>query len=151
MARPVWSGVVTLGLVTVPVALYTATEDHTVHFHQLQRGTSDRIRNRRVNERTGDEVDTSDIVKGFEGDEGEYVIVEPDELDEIAPGRSQTIDITDFVDLDAIEPVYFDRTYYIAPRGKEYTEVYELLRAALAEGDKVGIATFVMRNKQYLT
>ncbi|MFC9931949.1 Ku protein [Streptomyces sp. NPDC127190] len=151
MARAIWTGVITFGLVTVPVGLYTATEDHTVHFHQLQRGTSDRIRNKRVNERTGDEVETSDIVKGFELDEGQYVVVEPDELDEIAPGRSKTIDITDFVDLERIEPVYFDRTYYIAPRGKEYTGVYELLRAALAEADKVGIATFVMRNKQYLT
>ncbi|MEU1010767.1 Ku protein [Streptomyces sp. NPDC005890] len=151
MARAIWTGVITFGLVTVPVGLYTATEDHTVHFHQLQRGTSDRIRNKRVNERTGDEVDTSDIVKGYELDEGQYVVVEPDELDEIAPGRSQSIDITDFVDLEGIEPVYFDRTYYIAPRGKEYTKVYELLRAALAESNKVGIATFVMRNKQYLT
>ncbi|MER6472686.1 Ku protein [Streptomyces collinus] len=151
MARAIWSGVITFGLVTVPVGLYTATEDHTVHFHQLQRGTSDRIRNRRVNERTGDEVGSGDIVKGFPVGEGEYVVVEPDELDEIAPGRSQTIDISDFVELEAIEPVYFDRTYYVAPRGKEYTKVYELLRAALAEGDKAGIATFVMRNKQYLT
>ncbi|MET7429841.1 MULTISPECIES: Ku protein [Streptomyces] len=151
MARAIWTGVITFGLVTVPVGLYTATGDHTVHFHQLQRGTSDRVRNKRVNERTGDEVDTSDIVKGYELDEGQYVVVEPDELDEIAPGRSQTIDITDFVDLDRIEPVYFDRTYYIAPRGKEYTQVYELLRAALAESNRAGIATFVMRNKQYLT
>ncbi|MFD6172415.1 non-homologous end joining protein Ku [Streptomyces coeruleorubidus] len=151
MARAIWTGVITFGLVSVPVGLFTATGDHTVHFHQLQRGTSDRIRNRRVNERTGDEVASEDIVKGFELSEGEYVVVEPDELDEIAPGRSQTIDITDFVDLDQIEPVYFDRTYYIAPRGKEYTKVYELLRAALAEANKVGIATFVMRGKQYLT
>ncbi|MGW2458068.1 non-homologous end joining protein Ku [Streptomyces sp. NPDC004457] len=151
MARAIWSGVITFGLVTVPVGLYTATEDHTVHFHQLQRGTSDRIRNKRVNERTGDEVGPGDIVKGYELDEGRYVVVEPGELDEIAPGRSQTIDITDFVDLDRIEPVYFDRTYYVAPRGKEYAKVYELLRAALAETDKAGIATFVMRNKQYLT
>ncbi|MEW2512914.1 Ku protein [Streptomyces sp. NPDC046870] len=151
MARAIWSGVITFGLVTVPVGLYTATEDHTVHFHQLQRGTSDRVRNKRVNERTGDEVGTGDIVKGYELEEGQYVVVEPDELDEIAPGRSQTIDITDFVDLDRIEPVYFDRTYYIAPRGKEYAEVYELLRAALAETNKAGIATFVMRDKQYLT
>ncbi|MFJ5157228.1 Ku protein [Streptomyces sp. NPDC088353] len=151
MARAIWTGVITFGLVTVPVGLYTATEDHTVHFHQLQRGTSDRIRNRRVNERTGDEVDTGDIVKGYEVDEGEYVVVEPDELDEIAPGRSRTIDISDFIDLDDIEPVYFDRTYYIAPSGKEYAGVYELLRAALAEANKAGIATFVMRSKQYLT
>ncbi|MDT0485252.1 non-homologous end joining protein Ku [Streptomyces doebereineriae] len=151
MARAIWTGVITFGLVSVPVGLFTATEDHTVHFHQLQRGTSDRIRNRRVNERTGDEVDSDDIIKGFEVGEGEYVIVEPDELDEIAPGRSQTIDISDFVDLDAIEPVYFDRTYYLAPRGKEYLKVYDLLRAALADANKVGIASFVMRGKQYLT
>jgi DNA end-binding protein Ku len=151
MARAIWTGVITFGLVSVPVALFTATEDHTVHFHQLQRGTSDRIRNRRVNERTGKEVDAGDIVKGYEVGDGEYVVVEPDELDEIAPGRSRTLEITDFVDLDRIEPVYFDRTYYLAPRGKEYLKVYELLRGALAETGKAGVATFVMRNRQYLT
>ncbi|MFA3878125.1 Ku protein [Streptomyces sp. MMCC 100] len=151
MARAIWTGVITFGLVSVPVGLFTATGDHTVHFHQLQRGTSDRIRNRRVNERTGKEVDPADIVKGYEVSEGEYVVVEPEELDEIAPGRSRTLDITDFVDLDRIEPVYFGRTYYLAPRGKEYLKVYELLRTALAEAGKVGVATFVMRNRQYLT
>jgi DNA end-binding protein Ku len=79
------------------------------------------------------------------------VIVEPDELDQIAPGRSQTIEISEYVDLDEIEPVHFDRTYCLAPRGKEYQKVYELLRAALDRAGKVGIATFVMRGKQYLT
>ncbi|AQS65928.1 Ku protein [Streptomyces pactum] len=151
MARAIWTGVITFGLVSVPVGLFTATEDHSVHFHQLQRGTSDRIRNRRVNERTGEEVDSGDIVKGYEVGEGEYVVVEPEELDEIAPGRSQALEITDFVDLDRIEPVYFGRTYYVAPRGKEFLKVYELLRTALAEAGKVGVATFVMRNRQYLT
>ncbi|MGC9495913.1 Ku protein [Streptomyces sp. WG7] len=151
MARAIWTGVVTFGLVSVPVGLFSATQDHTVHFHQLQRGTSDRIRNRRVNERTGEEVDSGDIVKGYEVGEGEYVVVEPEELEEIAPGRSRTLEITDFVDLDRIAPVYFDRTYYVAPRGKEYLKVYELLRTALAEAGKVGVATFVMRNRQYLT
>ncbi|MFJ4333322.1 MULTISPECIES: Ku protein [unclassified Streptomyces] len=151
MARAIWTGVITFGLVSVPVGLFTATEDHTVHFHQLQRGTSDRIRNRRVNERTGKEVGADDIVKGYEVGEGEYVVVEPGELDEIAPGRSRTLEITDFVDLDRIEPVYFGRTYYLAPRGKEYVKVYELLRSALAETGKAGVATFVMRNRQYLT
>jgi len=151
MARAMWTGVITFGLVTVPVGLYTATEDHTVHFHQLQRGTSDRIRNRRVNERTGKEVSAADIVKGFEVGEGEYVVVEPDELDEIAPGRSRTIEISDFVGLEEIEPVYFARTYYVAPRGEQYRKVYELLRAALAESGKAGIATLVMRGRQYLT
>lgn len=151
MARAIWTGVITFGLVSVPVGLFTATEDHTVHFHQLQRGTSDRIRNRRVNQRTGDEVDAADIVKGYEVGDGEYVVVEPGELDEIAPGRSRTLEITDFVDLDRIEPVYFGRTYYVAPRGEEYLKVYELLRTALAETGKAGVATFVMRNRQYLT
>ncbi|MFG3081718.1 Ku protein [Streptomyces sp. VNUA74] len=151
MARAIWTGVITFGLVSVPVGLFTATEDHTVHFHQLQRGTSDRIRNRRVNQRTGEEVDSADIVKGFEVGDGEYVVVEPGELDEIAPGRSRTLEITDFVDLDRIEPVYFGRTYYLAPRGEEYGRVYELLRTALAETGKAGVATFVMRNRQYLT
>ncbi|MDQ0745957.1 Ku protein [Streptomyces africanus] len=87
---------------------------HTVHFHQLQRGTSDRIRNRRVNERAGKEVAGEDIVKGFEVGEGKYVIVDPDELDQIAPGRSQTIEVSDFVGLEEIEPVHFDRTYDLA-------------------------------------
>lgn len=151
MARAIWTGVITFGLVTVPVGLFTATREHTVRFHQLQRGTAERIRNKRVNENTGSEVDTGDIVKGYEIDEGEYVIVEPDELDQIAPGRSQTIEISDFVGLDQIEPVYFDRTYYVAPRGKEYLKVYEMLRAVLAEANKVGVATFVMRGKEYLT
>jgi DNA end-binding protein Ku len=151
MARAIWTGVITFGLVTVPVGLFTATEDHTVHFHQLQRGTADRVRNKRVNERTGEDVDTKDIVKGYEVERGEYVVVEPDELEEIAPGRSRTVDITDFVELAEIAPVYFARTYYVAPRGEQYLKVYELLRAALERTGRVGIATFVMRGRQYLT
>ncbi|MET8771804.1 Ku protein [Streptomyces sp. NPDC004658] len=151
MARPIWSGVLTFGLVTLPVGLYTATEDHTVHFHQLQRGTSDRIRNKRVNERTGKEVAADRIVKGYELDEGEYVVVEPEELEEIAPGRSRVIDLAGFVDLHDVEPVYFDRTYYVGPRGEEYVKVYELMRAALDRADKAGIATLTMRGKEYLT
>lgn len=119
MARPVWTGVLSFGLVSVPVALYTATDSHTIHFHQLQRGTSDRIRNRRVNERTGEEVAPDDIVKGFETGE-EYVLVEPAELEEIAPGRSKVLEVTGFVDLDTVDPIFFDRTYYLGPRGKEY-------------------------------
>ncbi|MFG2603545.1 Ku protein [Streptomyces sp. NPDC048514] len=151
MARPIWTGVLTFGLVTLPVGLYTATEDHTVHFHQLQRGTSDRVRNKRVNERTGKEVDTDRIVKGYELGDGEYVVVEPEELEDIAPGRSKAIDIAGFVDLRRVEPVYFARTYYVGPRGKEYVKVYELMRAALESSDKAGIATLTMRGKEYLT
>ncbi|MFD0370074.1 Ku protein [Streptomyces sp. NPDC059071] len=149
MARPIWTGVLSFGLVSVPVGLYTATSAHTLRFHQLQRGTSDRIRNRRVNERTGEEVEPDDIVKGFDtGDE--YVLVEPDELDEIAPGRSKALEISGFVDLDAIDPIFFDRTYYLGPKSKEYAKVYALLERALAKTNRAGVATFVMRGREYL-
>ncbi|WP_251072024.1 Ku protein [Streptomyces sp. ISL-43] len=149
MARPVWAGVLSFGLVSLPVGLYTATDSHTIHFHQLQRGTSDRIRNRRVNERTGKEVDLSDIVKGYD-DGDEYVLVEPEELDDIAPGRSRALDITGFVDLEDVDPIFFDKTYYLAPKGKEYAKVYSLLEQALDKAGKAGIATFVMRQHEYL-
>ncbi|MER5353452.1 Ku protein [Kitasatospora sp. NPDC002551] len=151
MARPVWTGVLSFGLVTVPVALYTATSSHDVRFHQLQRGTSDRVRNKRVNERTGKEVEFSDIVKGYEVAEGEYVIVEPEELEQISPGRSRTIDIAGFVDLADVDPIFFDKTYYLGPRGKEYQKVYALLVEALDHAGKVGLAMFAMRGKEYLT
>jgi DNA end-binding protein Ku len=147
MARPIWSGSITFGLVTVPVAMYSATQDHTVAFRQLERGTSDRVRNRRVNERTGDEVDYRDIVKGYETDEDEYVTVEPDELAEIAPGRSQDIEIDTFVELGEIDPVFFDRTYWLAPADGGHAHSYHLLRRALARTDRVGIALFVMRGR----
>ncbi|MBY8883051.1 non-homologous end joining protein Ku [Actinacidiphila acidipaludis] len=151
MARPVWSGVLSLGLVTVPVSMFSAVDEHTVHFHQVERGTSDRVRNQRVNERTGKEVAFDDIVKGYDTGDGGYVTVEADELDEIAPGKSQVLEIDGFVDLTEVEPVYFGRTYYLAPRSEEYAKIYQVLRTALEKSDRAGIATFTMRNKQYLT
>ncbi|MEU1425158.1 Ku protein [Kitasatospora sp. NPDC005751] len=151
MARPVWTGVLTFGLVTVPVSLYTATQSHDVRFHQLQRGTSDRVRNKRVNERTGKEVDFGEIVKGYPVAEGEYVVVEPDELEQISPGRSRTIDIAGFVDLAEVDPIFFDKTYYLGPKGKEYQKVYALLVESLDHAAKVGLAMFAMRGKEYLT
>ncbi|MEU1628276.1 Ku protein [Streptomyces sp. NPDC020096] len=145
----VWGGVLSFGLVTLPVQALTAIESHTMRFHQLQRGTGDRVRNKRVNERTGEEVPLSEIVKGY--DTGvDYVVVEPDELDDIAPGRSKSLTVTGFVDLDQVNPIYFDSTYYLAPRGEEYARVYVLLREAMAQSGKAGIATVVMHNKEYL-
>ncbi len=150
MARSVWSGTLTFGLVTLPVSLATATQSHTVRFHQLERGTSDRVRNRRVNERTGEEVSYDRIVKGYDTGEGEYVVVEPEELDEITPGRSRSIEVVGFADLEAIEPVYFDGTYFVQPRDESYTKVYGLLRRALERTGRAGIATMSMRQKDYL-
>ena len=108
MARTIWTGALSFGLVNVPVGLYSATEDKSVRFNQFQAGTSDRVRNKRINERTGDEVGYGDIVKGFDLGTGEHVIVTPDEIASVAPGKSRTIDVAAFVDLAEIDPVYFE-------------------------------------------
>ncbi len=150
MARPVWSGVLSLGLVTVPVEMYPAVTDHTVHFRQFERGTSDRIRNRRVNERTGDEVTQDDIVKGYRTGGEEYVLVEPDELDELAPERSRRIDIEQFVEVAEIDPWYFDKTYWLKPAKEDYAKAYGLLLAAMDRSGKAAVAKFVLRGKEYL-
>jgi DNA end-binding protein Ku len=150
MARPIWTGVISFGLVSVPVGLYSATEAHEVSFHQFQQDTSDRIRYKRVNERTGREVDYSDIVKGAEVGDDTYVLVDPDELDSIAPGRSRSLEVSRFVDLDDIDPIYFQKSYYLAPAGKENAKTYALLRQAMAAMNKAAIGTFVMRSKEYL-
>jgi DNA end-binding protein Ku len=150
MARSIWTGALAFGLVNIPVGLYAATEDRTVHFNQFQKGTSDRIRYKRVNERTGEEVTYRDIVKGREVDDDTYVLLTDDELESVEPGRTRTIDITDFVDLAEVDPVYFQRTYYLAPRGDGADRSYELLHQAMADTNRVGIATFVMRSKEYL-
>jgi DNA end-binding protein Ku len=150
MARAIWTGSLAFGLVNVPVGLYPATEDKTIHFNQFQAGTSDRIRYKRVNERTGREVDLARIVRGHEVSKGEYVLITDEELEAVEPGRSRTIDITDFVELSEIDPIYFQKTYYLAPQGEGAGRAYGLLRQAMGETGKAGIATFVMRGKQYL-
>ena len=150
MARPVWSGALSLGLVTVPVELYPAVADHTIHFHQFERGTSDRIRNRRVNERTGDEVTQDEIIKGYDVGGGDHVLVEPDELDEIAPERSRRIDIEQFVELDEIDPWFFDKTYWLKPAKEDFAKAYGLLLQAMDRSEKAGVAKFVLRGKEYL-
>ncbi|HEY2519190.1 MAG TPA: Ku protein [Streptosporangiaceae bacterium] len=150
MARVIWSGALAFGLVNIPVGLYAATEDRTVHFNQFQKGTSDRIRYKRINERTGEEVPFKEIVKGREVDEDTYVLVTDDELESVEPGRTRTIDITDFVDLSEVDPIYFQKTYYLAPRGDGADRSYELLHQAMSATNRVGIATLVMRSKEYL-
>lgn len=148
MARPIWTGSLGFGLVSVPVGLYAATEDHAVHFHQLERDTTDRIRYRRVNERTGEEVPRDRIVRAVDLGTGEYVVIEDDELEAISPERSRTIEIDDFVDLHQIDPVYFETTYYLAPRGDAAARAYALLRTAMAESARVGVALFVLRGRE---
>ena len=150
MARAIWTGSVSFGLVNVPVALYSATEDKTIHFNQFEAGTSDRIRYKRVNERTGREVRLPDIVRGREVAKGDYVLITDEELEAVEPGRSRTIDITDFVDIAEIDPICYQRAYYLGPQGDGLTKAYALLHRAMADSDRAGIATFVMHGKQFL-
>jgi DNA end-binding protein Ku len=150
MGRAIWSGSVSFGLVNVPVGLYSATQDHEVHFHQFQKGTSSRIRYERVNEDTGGQVEYQDIVKGAEVSDGEYVMLTQEELESVEPGRSRTIDISDFVDAAEIDPIYYQKSYYLAPSDDTATKAYSLLAKAMTKAERIGVATFVMRGKQYL-
>jgi DNA end-binding protein Ku len=150
MARAIWTGSVAFGLVNVPVGLFAATEDRTVHFNQFQEGTSDRIRYKRVNERTGREVGLDHIVRGHEVGDGDYVLLGDEELEAAEPGRSRTVDITDFVDLAEIDPIYYQKSYYLGPRNEEAARPYALLHRAMADTGKAGIATLVMHGKQHL-
>lgn len=151
MARAIWTGSVSFGLVTIPVRLFSATEPKDVRFHELEGGTGKRIHHKRVAGRSNREVDYEDLVKGYEVDKGRYVVVTPEELEAVQPGRRRTIEIEDFVRLADIDPVYFEKTYYLVPderRGAE--KPYALLLRALERSGKVGIGTFVLRTKQYL-
>lgn len=150
VVRAVWSGVISFGLVSVPVGLFTATEEHEPSFHQFAEGSTDRIRYKRVNERTGEEVDFGDIVKGVDVGGGKYVMVSDEELGQVAPGRSRALEISGFVDIDDIDPTYFNKAYYLAPAAAENTKTYALLRDAMAKTNRAGIATFVMHGKQHL-
>jgi DNA end-binding protein Ku len=114
MARAIWSGAISFGLVNVPVKLYSATSPKTVRFHQISGKTGARIKQKRVDSSTGDEVSFEDIVKGYELSPDHYVLIDPDELEALDPKATRTIDIEDFVDLDDIDPIYYDHTYYLA-------------------------------------
>src|SRR6478752_8371428 len=151
MARAIWSGSISFGLVNVPVKAYSAVRDHDVHFHQLDRKSGARVRNKKVSEKTGREVKPDDIRMGFEVGKGTYVTFDKDELAELKPESTRAIEITDFVDLDEIDPIYYERTYWLAPDGDAAKKAYGLLLAAMDERARVGIGSVVMRDKQYLT
>jgi DNA end-binding protein Ku len=147
--RPIWSGAISFGLVNVPVKLYSATSSKDVRFHQLDGKSKSRIKQKRVSVATGEEVPYEDIVKAYEIAPDNYVTIAPEELDALDPKATKTIDIEDFVDLDQIDPVYYERPYYLVP-DKGGQKAYALLRNAMRETNKVGIARVVLRTKQYL-
>ena len=147
--RPIWSGAISFGLVNVPVKLFSAVSAKDVHFHQIDAKSNSRVRQKRVSSATGEEVAYEDIVKGYELRPDTYVTITNEELDALDPKATCTIDIEDFVDLDQIDPVYFERPYYLVP-DKGGAKAYALLRSAMTETNKVGIARVVLRTKQYL-
>ncbi len=149
MARAIWSGAISFGLVNVPVKLYSATSPKTVRFHQLSSKTGTRIKQKRVDPSTGEEVAYEDIVKGYELSPDRYVLIDPDELDALDAKATKTIDIEEFVDLPEIDPIYYDHSYYLAPTAGG-AKAYRLLLDAMGESEKVGIGKVVIRSKQQL-
>lgn len=150
MARAIWSGSISFGLVSVPVKAFSAVRDHSVHFNQLEKKTGARINYKKVSDKTGKEVAGDEIESGYQIASGKYVVVEDEELDKLKPRTSRTIDISDFVDLHQIDPIYYERTYWLGPDGEAAERPYRLLLAAMEDEGKAGIGTVVMRKKQYL-
>lgn len=150
MPRPTWRGAISFGLVSVPVQLYTAVRSHDLRFRQLSGRTNKPVKQQRIDPETGEEVRYEELVKGFQVAEDRYVVVDPDELAELDPKASRLIDIEDYVDISEIDPVYYDRAYYLAPDGETAGKPYLLLTEAMQRAGKVAIARFVMRDKEHL-
>lgn len=149
MPRAIWSGAISFGLVNIPVKLYSAVSRKTVRFNQLDGKDGTRIQQKRVNPNTGDEVPYERIVKGYELSPDRYVVIKPEELESIEPRKTHMIEIEDFVELDQIDPIFYDHPYYLAP-GKGATKAYALLLKAMEESGRVGIARVVIRSKEQL-
>jgi DNA end-binding protein Ku len=149
MPSTIWTGSISFGLVAVPVRVLSATKSLDVRFNQLEEGTNARIRYRKISEATGDEVSNDQIHKGYEISPGQYVVVDDDEMQALAPQSSRMIEIEDFVDLDDIDPVYFEQPYYLTPDATAL-KPYKLLVEAMAELRKVAIGRVVMRSKERL-
>jgi DNA end-binding protein Ku len=149
MPRSIWTGAISFGLVNVPVKLYSAVSKKTVRFHQLHETDGVRIQQKRVCPADGEEVPFDQIVKGYEITPDQYVVVTPEELEAIEPRKTKTIDIEDFVDLEDIDPIFYDHPYYLLP-GTGAAKPYKLLVTAMEEASKVAIARVVIRQKEQL-
>ena len=148
-ARPVWNGVISFGLVNIPVRLYTATHDVDIHFRMIDARNRKPIRYERVNAQTGREVPWKEVVKAYEYKKGNYVVVDEKDLRKLVPEATESVDIEAFVDRDDIDPMYFEKPYYLVPN-KKSEKGYVLLRESLRRTGKVAIARVVIRTRQYL-
>ena len=150
MPRTMWKGAISFGLVSIPVRVFPATEERTLRFNQLHEEDHGRIRYQRVCSKCGKEVDFEHIVKGYEYEKDRYVVLTDEEMDQIPVESSRAIDIEQFVDIQEIDPIYFKKTYYLVPE-ETGIKAYQLLRRALAEDQRVGIAKVAFRDKEHLS
>jgi DNA end-binding protein Ku len=148
MPRAIWSGAISFGLVNIPVKLYSAVSKKTVRFHQIDAESGGRVRQKRVGP-DGEEIAYEQIVKGYEIGPDRYVTISPEELESLEPQKTRTIDIEDFVDLEQIDPIYYDHPYYLAP-DTGAAKAYRLLVDAMEDSGKVAVARVVLRSKEHL-
>ena len=149
MPRTMWKGAISFGLVTIPVGLYPATEKKTLRFNQLHDEDFGRIKYQRYCSKCGEEVSFEHIVKGYEYDKGQYVVMTDEDFDAVPVESSRAIDIVQFVDLEEIDPIYFQKSYYLVPEDTGI-KAYSLLRRAMEEDGRVAIAKIAFRDKEHL-
>jgi DNA end-binding protein Ku len=150
MARSIWKGAIEFGLVNIPVSLTSAESRPDIHLHMVDSSNHARIRYERVNADTGEEVPWDRLVRGYEYEDGQFILLSDDELESIQPQLTKTIAITDFVDLAEIDPLLYDKPYYLEPE-KRGRKAYALLRQALEKTGKAGISRVVIRTREYLS
>jgi len=149
MPRSLWTGSVAFGLVNIPVRLVTAVRSKSIQFDLLNEDGTCRLRRKLYCPETGEEYDFKDTARGYEISPDQYILIKDEELEQLKPEKGRTIDISEFVDLAEIDPIYFDRTYYLLP-DEGGAKAYRLLVEAMGHANKVGVASFVMRQKEYL-
>jgi DNA end-binding protein Ku len=147
-ARSIWNGTITFGLVNIPVKLYTATESKSIHFHLVHARDGSRVENRRICSKEGKEVPYKEVIKGYEVAEGKYVVLEKDEIKAAAGDRGKVIHLEDFVDAGEIDPVFYEKTYYVGSRDDK--DPYRLLHEALRRSGRAGIGRFTFHDREYL-
>ena len=148
-SRTLWKGAITFGLVHIPVGLHTASIEQGIDFDWLDKRSMDPVGYKRINKKTGREIDKDNIVKGFEYEDGKYVVISPEEIEAVYPRTTQTIEIQRFIDAQELPFLYLERPYYVAPINKGQ-KVYALLREVLLKTGKVGLAKVVIATKQHL-
>src|SRR3954454_2752027 len=146
--RSIWNGTITFGLVNVPVKLYSATESKTVHFHEVHARDGAQIEHRRICPKEDKEVPYEEVVRGFEVSEDTYVVLDKDEIKAAAGARGKVVHITEFVDASAIDPVFYEKTYFVGSRDEQ--DAYRLLHEALKRSGKAGIGRFTFHDREYL-